>query len=164
MDAMELNWRYPHLIGPCGRCVSHIMWGSNCCGTQKKKTKTNVGIDLLITKPGQQLAPCPNQNIRQKRGLQRAGSEWDKLLWWAGSNRYDTSVFTNTPAIIHCVHYHNGSCIFIHQREQNDRASWCLCLWNTFVCCFCITFAIAAITNHLVNVTVLVLVAQGDPV
>lgn len=121
-------------------------------------------MDLIITKPGQQLAPCPNQNIMQKWGLQRAGSEWDKLLWWAGSNRYDISVFTNTPAIIHCVHYHNGSCIFIHQWEQNDRASWCLCLRNTFVCCFCITFAIAAITNHLVNVTVLVPVAQGDPV
>lgn len=127
------------------------------------KKKKAAGIDQSITKSGQQLAPRPDQNISQKRGLQRADSEQDKLLWWAGSYRYDTSVLTNTPAIIHCVHYHNGSCIFIHQWEQNDRASWCLCLWNTFVCCFCITFAITAITNHLVNVTMLVLVAQGDP-
>lgn len=42
-------------------------------------------------------------------------------------------------------------------------------LLDAFVCetplsaVFCITFAIAAITNHLVNVTVLVLVARGDP-
>lgn len=134
-------------------------WRGVAVGLRKMKA---AGADLNMTKSGLQLTACPNPNLSQKRGLQRAGSEWDKL-WWARSYSYDTSVLTNTPAITHHVHYHNSSCIFIHQREQNDRASWCLCLWNTFVCCFCITFAIAAVTNHLVNVTVLVLVARGDP-
>lgn len=158
---MGLSLRHPHLIWPHGRHLPHA-----CCvrgvAVELRKRKAE-GVDMSITKSGLLLSLYPNPNISQKTGLQRAGSEWDKLLCRAGSYRHGTSVLTNTPAIIHHVHYHNSSCIFIHQWEQNDRASWCLCLWNTFVCCFCITFAIAAVKNHLVNVTVLVLVAWGDP-
>lgn len=44
------------------------------------KKKKAAGIDQSITKSGQQLAPRPDQNISQKRGLQRADSEQDKLL------------------------------------------------------------------------------------